>query len=221
MSHRIKLSHCHPLKDDIAADTTTPPPGTTHTAHPLPHSFPSHLLDDDQLTAVEDWWSSYLPDILDRLRAALTLNYGESHGGNTQRDGLEQLAATSLVLAHLLNLHPAAHNNLSTLAKWSHRSKANLFELKRNMVAILRGDTACDTARSRRTPRLRDLMKDYRQLDWQNRSGNGNILIVPFTARHTLVEQWDTVLTLASLPHISATLDIDSTGRDAIRITFH
>lgn len=209
---KVKLEWARPLPPTLKSPAAGPLP------HGLPASFPAHLLDDDQLEAVEAWFDTWQADTLDRVKACLNLPAAEG-----AREGapltLRELAANAVVLSHLVRLHPAAEHALPILARELGVRPRKLQYIAAGIMRTL-GGALCTPPVLRTRPNLKQLADLFPQLNFAARSGHRPVYIVPFRQRYTLAEQWDTVCTLAKLPGITATLDImPTTAADAVRIT--
>lgn len=211
---KVKLEWARPLPPTLSAPAGQP------LTHGLPASFPAHLLDDDQLEAVETWFDTWQADTLDRVKACLNLPAAEG-----AREGapltLRELAANAVVLAHLLRLHPAAEHTLSILAGELGVRHRKLQYIAAGIMRTLGGIIPAAPVLAR-WPGLRKLADMFPQLNFAARSGHRPVYIVPFRQHYTLAEQWDTVCTLAKLPGIATvTLDVTPAAADAVRITLN
>lgn len=213
MSHKVKLDHCYPLSDNLtAAPVSVEPPL-------LPADFPSELLSDEQLEAIQDWWGDWQQESLRHLRHLLTVR-PPAEDNQPAPPNLANLQLRCVVLCHILGLHPAAERSLPTLAAELGVSMRKLTTLKGCMLRAMVRDRRRQSERLPNT-QLATLMAAYPLLDWAAREGERPVIVVPFRGRLPYCSQFELCAAIAAEPGISATLTITSRKADALRITFH
>lgn len=210
---KVKLEWAHPLSPNHPAPQTAAP-----TPHDLPADFPSHLLDAEQLEAVSAWFDTWQATMVSKIRAALNTPPTGGDDNEGSRADLNALTAHAIVLAHLFRLHPAAEQSLPVLAAATGLRERRLYTIKTRILRAIHGTL---TPPPRTCPHIRQLADHYPQLDFRRRVGKKGVYLVPFRGHYTLAAQFETVLTLAANPGITATLALMADGADAVRITLN
>lgn len=200
---------------ELTPETPAPPPAQ-RTPHDLPADFPAHLLDPDQLEAVAAWFDTWQAAMVDKIRAALNTIPADDTDNEGARADLASLTAHALVLAHLFRLHPAAEQSLPVLAAATGLRERRLYTIKQRIIRAVHGML---TLPPRGCPRLGRLADTYPQLDFRRRVGKRGVYLIPFRGHHTLAAQFETVLTLACHPGVTAALTLMADGTDAVRLT--
>ena len=209
---KVILRYASPLHEERHAA----PDAAKRCTHDLPASFPLAILDDDQIEAVAAWFDEWQADTMERIRAALNLPT-DADGREGIRKSIPELVAACVVLCHLLCLHPAAEHSLPTLARALGVRERKLYYIRDAIMSALSG--ALPSVK-RKTPRPKQMAALFPQLDFSRCIGKRPCMIVPFAHRTTLAEQWETVISLASYPRITATLALTPADENAVRITF-
>ena len=208
--------HCN--TDHLAAPTREEPATVRH----LPASFPSHLLEPDQLEAVTEWWATWQADIVDAVRHLLDAEpTGADAKHNARRADLRHLTLNSIILAHILRLHPAADNSLPILARKLGEPVRKLYYIRDAICTAIAEHLAGVHSPHHHQPRptISQLAAAFPQLNFDHRVGRAPCYTVPFAYHCTLAMQLDTVLTLSKWPGVTARLDLTTNQADAVRIT--
>lgn len=205
---KIALERC------LSLDENTPEQATTASPYTLPPDFPDVLISADDMLAVREWWTTTVQSFLERLRDCMTHN-------TTSSPGLKGFTRNALSLSNLLALHPCTSGTIFTLAKEHGLDFKSLAKVQAAQRRILAGGAPTTSTFRPANPSIPLLKAAVPQLNFTARQGKHPVIIVPFAQKLTLLEQWDTVLTLSQYPGISATLELTAQQQDAVRITFH
>lgn len=214
----IKPRACKKLWEHMtpAADAPTGQPFT------LPASFPAHALDDDQLHELEQWWDEWIADTLHAVKQALLMARSRSTKNAAPPVNLQNLIVHSVVLAHLLRLHPSAERSLPELAKELGVSCARVYYARDAILAAL-GASAVAAFRGARE--VHDITLEQisrcRELDaTAATTPSARVLLIPFAGYHGVAARFAVVQHLATLPGVeSVREDITNENRNAVRIT--
>ncbi len=201
---------CKILREESTPDVT---PTTAPENFPLPPSFPSHILDDDQLETVETWWHDWVETTLYTLRRALTCARTRSNNPLAEHPvNFENLLVHAVTLAHLLRLHPSAEDELYLLGKKLGVSERRMYYARDAILAQL-GSAAIAACTRRPAPRstlarLRDLLADHKQLDTARMtSPQPGTVLVPYATRCPMAQRYAIMQRIASISGVASVRD--------------
>lgn len=209
---------CLPLLEDALPDSGATAPDSFR----LPASFPSELLNEEQLEAVADWFDTWAANLLHSIRLALRghLSPVDKHRGATPAD-LPHLQLHAVVLAHLLRLHPAAEVSITELAAALGTPRRTLFYIRDAVLAHIRPALAGTIARKQAVANFYSQLATIGTLDAATITQmDAHTLRVPFKPCVHCAHRFATVRQLAAMPAVANVKEtLTPSGKNAVQIT--